>query len=398
MPLICCWRSRESCKGFGLPRRTSPAEVATKWAEIDLAAIRHNAGLIKDLVGPSTAVMAVVKADGYGHGAVPVAKAALAGGASWLGVSSVEEGLELRQAGIAQPILNLGYTPPDAFAAAAEADLSLTVYESRSLELLGGLRPARPVRVHVKVNTGMHRLGAAADDVMALVLALRDAAHLQLEGLWTHFADAEGDPAFTREQLARYLRVRQRIQAEGASGFISHAANSAGLLRVPESRFDMVRAGLTVYGISPLRDSADLPPLRPALRWRTLVTNVQTIQPGDTVGYGRTFRATAQTRIATLAVGYADGLHRRLSNRGKVIIRGRLAPIVGTISMDQTTVDISAIPGVAIGDTACLIGEENGTRWEARDVAEAADTIPYEVLCAISARVPRRYLHHGELE
>jgi len=334
--------------------------------------------------------MAVVKADGYGHGAVAAARAALAGGASWLGVSSVEEGLELRRGGIAEPILNMGYSPPDALAAAAEADLSLTVYESRSLDLLGGFRPGRPVRVHVKVNTGMHRLGASPDDAVALARAVRSAPHLRFEGLWTHFANAENDPAFTRNQLARYLAVRERIRTEGATGFISHTANSAGLLSVRESHLDLVRPGLAIYGINPVPDTRL--PLRPALRWRTLVTNVQTIQPGDTVGYGRTFRATAPTRIATLAVGYADGLHRRLSNRGKVIIRGRLAPIVGTISMDQTTVDVSAIPGVAIGDTAWLIGEENGTRWEARDVAEAADTISYEVLCAISARVPRRYI------
>lgn len=333
--------------------------------------------------------MAVVKADAYGHGAVPVASAALQGGAAWLGVSSVEEGLELRQAGIAQPILNMGYTPPGAVEAAIAADLSLSIYENHSLQALHRLRLLKPARIHVKVNTGMHRLGASPPEAVALVRAVRANPQLRLEGFWTHFADADRDAAFTRGQLDQYLRVREQIRTEGASDFISHAANSAGLLRVPESRLDLVRAGLAIYGIAPVSDAEVA--LRPALRWRTLVTNVQTLDPGDTVGYGRTFKATAPARIATIAVGYADGLHRRLSNRGKIILHGRLAPIVGTISMDQTTVDVSAIPGVEIGDMACLIGAEDGTRWEAADMAAAAETIPYEVLCAISARVPRQY-------
>lgn len=365
------------------------SDVATKWADVDLGAISHNVGLVKDLVGQSTAVMAVVKANAYGHGAVQAARAALAGGATWLGVSSVAEGVELRQAGITVPILNLGYTPPAAISAAIAAGLSLTLYDQASLEALRGTGSA--ATVHVKVNTGMNRLGAPADDAVQLVREIRRSPKLRLEGFWTHFASADADPDFTRKQLGAYLDARAQIENDGASGFISHAANSAGLLRFPEARLDMVRAGLIVYGVRPIQEWRDLPTLRPALSWHAMVTNVQLVSVGGTVGYGRRFTAAQPAKIATVAVGYADGLHRRLSNRGSAIVRGHMVPIVGTISMDQATVDVTAVPGVAIGEIACLIGTEGGASWQADDVAKAAETISYEVLCAISARVPRRY-------
>lgn len=365
------------------------SDAATKWADVDLGAISHNVGLVKALVGPSTAVMAVVKANGYGHGADPAARAALAGGATWLGVSSVTEGVELRRAGITAPILNLGYTPAPAIRAALAAQLSLTVYEEGTLQALR--KAGAAAGIHVKVNTGMHRLGASPDAAVQLVRQVRQTPNLRLEGFWTHFADAEVDPDFTRHQLAAYLEARSRIIHDGASGFISHAANSAALLRFPEARLEMVRAGLIIYGVRPVQEWRDLPGLRPALRWYAMVTNVQSVAPGGAVGYGRRFTAEKPTRIATLAVGYADGLHRRLSNRGSAIIHGHRVPIVGTISMDQAAVDVTGVPQVAIGDVACLIGADGETRWEADDVAKAAETISYEVLCSISARVPRRY-------
>jgi alanine racemase len=333
--------------------------------------------------------MAVVKANGYGHGAVEVAQAALSGGATWLGVSSVAEGIELRQAGISLPILNMGYTPPVAFPAAIAARLSLTVFDQASLEALR--QSGSPAAVHVKVNTGMNRLGAGPADAVRLVSELRRSPNLRLEGFWTHFASAESDPDFTRQQLDAYLEARRQIVREGASGFISHAANSAGLLRLPEARLDMVRAGLIIYGVRPVQEWRDLPSLRPALSWHAMVTNVQLVPIGGTVGYGRHFKAAQPTKVATLAAGYADGLHRRLSNRGRAIVRGQIVPIVGTISMDQATVDVTSVPGVEIGDAACLIGSDGAASWQADDMAKAGETISYEVLCAISARVPRRY-------
>jgi len=334
--------------------------------------------------------MAVVKANGYGHGAVPAARAALKGGATWLGVSSVPEGLELRKAGIREPILNLGYTPPPALSAAVAADLALTIYDRAGLALVK--TAATAIGVHVKVDTGMHRLGAEPEEAVQLAREVAADGHLRLEGFWTHFAVAEQDPAFTREQLNIFLDARAALIRAGITNFISHAANSAGLLRIPEARLDLVRAGLIVYGVRPAPSWSDLPGLRPALRWQTIVTNVMTVRSGETVGYGRRFKAREAARVATIAVGYADGLHRSAAERGHAIVRGVAVPIAGTISMDQAALDVSAVPGVAVGDVVTLIGQEGDATLTADDLAQASGTISYEVLCAISSRVPRRYL------
>ena len=334
--------------------------------------------------------MAVVKADGYGHGAVPSARAAIAGGATWLAVSSALEGIELRKAGIVETILNLGYTPAAALSAAIAAKLAQTVYDRDGLALLK--TAATEIGVHVKVDTGMHRLGAAPEEAVKLAVEVAADPNLRLEGFWTHFADADRDPAFTREQLHAFLDARSALIRAGVTGFLSHAANSPGLLRFPEARLDLVRAGLIIYGVRPVATWTDLPGLRPALRWQTIVTNVVDVPVGESVGYGRKFIAREPARVATIAVGYADGLHRRASAGGRAIVRGRAVPIAGTISMDQAALDIRAVPDVTIGDVVTLIGEDGGTALSAHDLAEASGTISYEVLCAISGRVPRRYL------
>jgi len=340
-------------------------------------------------VGEKTAVMAVVKANAYGHGAVPAAQAAVSGGATWLGVSSVQEGIELRRAGLTVPILNLGYTPPVALSAAVAANLSLTLYDGDSLERLKAA--ATDIGVHVKVDSGMHRLGAEPADAVALAAEVHRDPRLRLEGFWTHFSSADDDPRVTRAQLARYLAARHALLKVGVDGFLSHAANSAGLLRFPEARLDLVRAGLVLYGVRPVREWDDLPDLRPALTWQTIVTNVQTVDAGEAVGYGRRFTATKPARIATIAVGYADGLHRQSSAGGHALVRGRAAPMAGTISMDQAALDVSTVPQVQVGDVVTLIGSDGGASVRADDLARAAGTISYEVLCAISGRVLRRY-------
>ena len=357
---------------------------------MDTSAIAHNTALVKQLVGDRTAVMAVVKANGYGHGAVPAARAALEGGATWLGVSSVPEGIELRQAGVREPILNLGYTPASELSAAVAAKLALNVYDRASLALLK--TAATEIAVHVKVDSGMHRLGASPDEAVKLASEVHGDPRLRLEGFWTHFADADADLAFTREQLRRFLDARAALVRAGVTGFISHAANSAGLLRLPEARLDLVRAGLILYGVRPVRTWTDLPALKPALTWRTVVTNVVSVHKGEAVGYGRRFRAMSDARVATIAVGYADGLHRQVSSRGRAIVRGVVVPLAGAVSMDQAGLDVTTIPGVAIGDVVTLIGQDGGATLTADDLADASGTISYEVLCAISYRVPRRYL------
>ena len=333
--------------------------------------------------------MAVVKANGYGHGAVPAARAALEGGASWLGVSSVPEGVELRKAGIILPILNLGFTPPAAISAAIAARLALTVYERKGLEQLKAAGTEIPV--HVKVDTGMHRLGAEPIEAVRLAQEVHSDPNLRLEGFWTHFADADRDEVFTRQQLAIYMQAREALKSAGVGGFISHAANSAGLLRVAEARLDLVRAGLIIYGLRPTKGWTDLPELRPALTWRTVVTNVMQLPAGQTVGYGRRFSSNRPARVATIAVGYADGLHRMASNGGQALVRGQRAPLAGTISMDQAALDVTGVPDVSIGDTVTLIGQDRAASQTADDLAEASGTISYEVLCAISSRVQRRY-------
>ena len=334
--------------------------------------------------------MAVVKANGYGHGALPTARAALDGGATWLGVSSVQEGIELRKAAIQAPILNLGYTPPAALSAAVAAKLALTIYDHEGLALLK--TAATEISVHVKVDTGMHRLGAPPAEAVKLAVEVHGDPHLRLEGFWTHFADADRDPAFTREQLHMFLDARAALVRAGITNFLSHAANSPGLLRFPEARLDLVRAGLIIYGVRPVSTWSDLPGLRPALRWQTIVTNIVTVPTGESVGYGRRFTAREPATVATIAVGYADGLQRRASDGGRAIVRGVACPIAGTISMDQAALDVTAVPGVVVGDIVTLIGDEGDATLTAHDLAEASGTISYEVLCAISSRVPRRYL------
>jgi len=334
--------------------------------------------------------MAVVKANGYGHGAIPAARAALEGGATWLGVSSVPEGIELRQAGIRAPILNLGYTPPSELSAAVAAGLALNVYDQASLALLK--TAVTEIAVHVKVDSGMHRLGAPPAEAVRLASQVHADPHLRLDGFWTHFADADGDPAFTREQLRQFLDARAALVRAGVTGFISHAANSAGLLHLPEARLDLVRAGLILYGVRPVPTWTDLPALKPALSWRTLVTNVVTVPKGESVGYGRRFTASSDARVATIALGYGDGLQRAASERGRAIVRGEAVPMAGTVSMDQAALDVTNVPEVAIGDVVTLIGQDGGATLTADDLAVASGTISWEVLCAISSRVPRRYL------
>ena len=357
---------------------------------MDPSAIAHNTGLVKQLVGEKTAVMAVVKADGYGHGAVPAARAAIAGGATWLAVSSVPEGIELRKAGIPEPILNLGYTPPAALSAAIAANLALTVYDRDGLALLK--TAATEIGVHVKVDTGMHRLGATPEEAIRLATEVHADANLRLEGFWTHFADADRDLAFTTQQLRIFLDARASLVRAGVTGFISHAANSAAILRLPEARLDLVRAGLILYGVRPVSTWSDLASLRPALTWQTIVTNVVSLPAGESVGYGRRYTAKQPGRVATIAAGYADGLQWRAAKNGCAIIRGTRAPFAGSISMDQAALDVAGVPHVQVGDVVTLIGRDGEATLNADDLADAAGTISYEVLCGISSRVPRRYL------
>ena len=340
--------------------------------------------------------MAVVKADAYGHGAVPVARTAIDTGATWLGVATPEEALPLRAAGIVSRILVLGPIAPEQADLVVSQHLDQCVSDSGQAETLDRAARARgrSLAVHLKVDTGMGRVGLRPHEVRKAVEKICALASVRLVGLMTHFAEAEAeDPAFAREQLARFEEAARDLVAAGIAVPIRHAANSAGLLLLPEARLDLVRPGIMLYGYHPRGPQREPEPLlRPALRFRTLISQVRDVARGESVSYGRTFVAPRDLRVATLPVGYADGCGRLLSNRGHALVRGRRVPIVGRVCMDMTMVDVSGLPDVRMGDEAVLIGRQGEEEISADEVAEAQGTISYEVLCRIGPRVPRVYL------
>ncbi len=375
----------------------TPVGALTKWAEVDLEAIAHNVRAVRALVGPAVQVMAVVKANAYGHGAVPVAQTALEAGAAWLGVSAPHEALELRRAGIDAPLLNLAFTPEAAYEEMVRQRISLSVWDREALLqlLAAGRRLGETARVHLKVDTGMGRLGAAPGEAVALAETAAQPPHLQLEGLYTHLADADNpEPEYTERQLERFEQVRAAVTERVQHPLTVHAANSAALLRYPRARYQLVRPGILLYGTHPVPGWTDLA-VRPALTFRALVTRVQDVPPGSRIGYGLTWTAPAQRTVATVAAGYADGVSRRLSNCGTVLLRGRRCPIVGRVSMDQLMVDATG-SGARVGDAAVLLGCDGATCLPVDEVAAVQGAIAWEVFCALSPRIPRRYRVRGE--
>jgi alanine racemase len=353
-------------------------------AEIDLEAIRHNVRAVKP---PDAELMAVVKANGYGHRAIPVARAALQGGAAWLGVALVEEGLELREAGIDAPVLVLTELPPGSERDALEARLTPTLYSERALRALAQAAPPDGVGVHVKVDTGMHRVGIPPQEAPGLV---EDAvaAGLRIDGLWTHFARAEepGDPT-TARQLQLFLEVCSELESRGIRPRYRHAANSGATIAAPETHLDLVRVGAAMYGIAP----GPQPPvdLRPAMTLRSAVTHSKRVPPGHGISYGHRHRTERETTIATVPIGYADGYLRSLSNSGRVLIRGNRYPVVGSVTMDHLMVDCGDDP-ITVGDDVVLFGRQGDGEIRVEEVAAWAGTIAWEVVCAVSERVPRR--------
>jgi alanine racemase len=362
-------------------------------ATIDLGAIRHNAAVLDQAAGEAL-LMAVVKAGGYGHGAVPVARAALEGGADQLGVVTVEEADELRAAGLPAPILVMGPLLGEELERAVEGGYDVTAWTPELLEAADaiGRRRGAPVPVHLKLDTGMGRLGVRPEDVDELALAA-DRAGLRVAGLMTHFATAderEGPNAgFMREQLLRF-RARVGALRERFPDAVAHAANSAATLRDRESAFDMVRCGIALYGGSPFGTDPDADDLRPALALRSFVASVKTLRSRDSAGYGRLYRAPRATRIAVVPIGYGDGWTRS-STGGRVLVDGTPAAIVGAVSMDQITVELGPEGAARVGDEVTLIGVAGDERITIEEIAAHRGTINYEVTCALGARVRRVY-------
>jgi len=365
------------------------------WLEIDLSAIANNTRAMKQLVGPDVRVLVSLKADGYGHGALKVARTALHNGASMLGVATVSEATPLREAGITAPILVFGYVPLWQMREAVRLDLTITLYTLDAARALSRAAMAlgKTARVHVKVDTGMSRLGIRSeriDEILALLRAIRELPNLELEGLFTHFAKADSaDHTHAHLQLARFQEVLHRIELEGLRPPLVHAANSAATLMLPEARFDMVRPGIALYGLEPSPDVRLPEEFQPALAFKTQVAQVKLIPAGEGISYGGTFVTEQPTWIAVLPVGYADGFRRAPANWGSVLIHGQEAPLLGRVCMDQSMVDISHIPEVRVGDEVVLIGRQGNAALTAETVAQRLGTINYEVVAEILARVPR---------
>ncbi len=364
------------------------------FASVDLNALVHNLTQFRRRLAPTCDVMAVVKANAYGHGAVETTKALIRQGVTRVAVVSPEEGIILREAGIGIPIVVLGplfhEQIPDLLAhqlTPVLSDLALLAPLAQAAASLG-----TPYPVHVKVDTGMGRLGLSLEDLGRLLAEPSFPGLLHCEGVMTHLADTDGDAtASTEQQLALFNEALDRIKRAGFRIPLVHAANSGGAVRFPQAQFSLVRPGIMLYGYHTLPGTVAVPELQPVLSLHSRVAQLKIIPAGRTVSYNGTFIARRPTRIAVLPIGYADGLSRRLSNVGQVLIRGRRAPIVGLVCMDMVMVDVTSIPEVSVGDDVVLIGSQGRARITAADVATWAGTIPYEVLCGIGLRVPRLY-------
>ncbi len=350
-----------------------------RWAEVDLGAVSANCARILAHVPAGSRLLAVVKAGGYGHGAVPVARAALEGGATGLAVATLEEAQGLGGLVRTEDILVMGGLTLDLAPAAADGGWAVAVSShemARALSHAGEVVP-----VHLKMDTGMGRFGCPPEEAPELARFIDQAPRLLLAGTWTHFACADTDDAMTKAQFKRFTDALTAFDVDPG---LRHACNSMGAHNHPEFALDAVRAGIAIYG-------CEWPGTRPALALRSVVTHIKTVEAGATVGYGATWKAPDKRRVATVAIGYADGAHRARANRGYVLVRGRRAPLIGMVSMDAITLDVTDIPEAKLGDVATLIGSDGDERITAEEVGEWSNTISYEVLTSIGPRVERRY-------
>ena len=365
-------------------------------ARVNLAAVERNVSRLRDGLSRGAGLCAVVKADGYGHGAVPVARAALAGGARSLAVATADEAAELRAGGIAAPVLVMGAISDAELPVALAARAELVAWSEHFVDQVARASARSTVRLHVKLDTGMGRLGTR-DLAEAVNVAERVAAGapgLELTGAMTHFASADEDPEFTAAQLARFEPFVRTLRGR-QPGIVVHAANSAATLREPASHFDFVRCGIAVYGGDPMNVDPAAHGLEPVLELRSYVAAVKRAAPGDSAGYGRRWIAGRETSIATVPVGYADGIRRALTNNCDVLIRGRRHPLVGTVSMDNITVEVGSLTAVRCGDPVTIIGADGSERVAAEELARRIGTINYEIFCGVSGRVPRLYHRDG---
>lgn len=371
------------------------------WAEVDLGAIEHNIRAFKKYVANDVAIMAVVKANAYGHGAVPVAEAAIRAGATHLAVASVEEGIELRQKGITAPILILGVTPPAGAEAVVSYELSQAVFQRDVLIALSqaAQKLGKRASVHVKIDTGMGRIGLTHPaEAVDFVRQAADLPGIWIEGIFSHLATAdEEDKSYMWEQVRRWNTVMKALEQAGIHIPLRHLCNSAAAIEQPELHQDMVRIGIAMYGIYPSRAvRKDVVALRPALSFKTRIAHIKSVSKGQFISYGATYQTEKEERIATISVGYADGYSRHLSNRGFVLVGGKRCPIVGRICMDQCMVNVTGVPA-KVGDEVVLYGSQGEESISLDEVASWIGTISYEITCVLNKRVPRIYMRDGKI-
>jgi len=369
-------------------------------AEIDLSAIEQNILNVRKLLKPQTKLMIIIKADGYGHGAYPVAKV-LDSSVDAYGVAILEEGLMLRRIGIKKPILILGYTPEQQYQEMVRADIIPAVF---AYDMAVGInaeaaRQGKTANIHIKIDTGMGRIGFQPNEQnIGVIKRISQLSHICVDGIFTHFSKAdEKDKSYFEEQFAKFQWVCRRLEEEGVSIPVRHTANSASIMELPKAQFDMVRSGIVTYGLYPSEEvDHSLLSLKPAMSVRATVSFVKKVPAGSAIGYGASYVTKSPAKIATVPVGYADGYSRALSNRGFVLIHGKRAPIVGRICMDQFMVDVTHIPDVLVGDVVTLLGEDGNASISAEELSKWADSFHYELICDVSKRVPRVYYYKGQ--
>ncbi len=365
------------------------------WVEVDVAALAHNVRQVKSLLAKPTDLMAVVKADAYGHGATTVARTVLQAGATWLGVATIPEGIELREAGIQAPILILGATyTPEQIQAIARWNLQPTLCTPKQAlifsETIAHSRHAQPLPVHLKIDTGMSRLGTPWQEAVEFVQLAHRLPHLEIASIYSHLATAESrDRTTAKQQQQRFEWVIQRVKQAGVTYPRLHLANSAGTLTDPTLHYDMVRVGLALYGLYPADHLRSIVSLKPALQVKARITQVKTLQPGTGVSYGHRFVADREMQMAVVAIGYADGIPRNLSNQMTVLVQGQRVPQIGAITMDQLMLDVSQVPNLQEGDVVTILGCSGQQYIAADDWAKTLGTISWEILCSFKHRLPR---------
>lgn len=369
------------------------------WLEVDLDAVTHNIKTIRRTMGKNSEIMAVVKANAYGHDAIEISRVALENGATWLGVGALEEGIILRKAGIKAPILLLGLTPKDQVDFLLFYDLVPTVCDLQTVKALSqaAVKYKKIARVHIKIDTGMRRLGIEAGEVLDFIKKIKKMNNIEIEGLYTHFAAAEEDKNYTELQFARYKKVVDELEKEGIPAPLKHMANSAAILDLPYTYLDLVRPGITIYGLLPLPRARRTIKLKPVTKFKTKIIFIKKVSAGESIGYGRAYTTTKETVVATLPVGYADGYPRLLSGKGEVLVRGLRAAIMGRICMDLCMIDVTNIPGAQVGDEVVLWGKQEGKKISVEEIAEKTGTINYEIICMVDKpRVSKVFIKHGK--